>query len=120
MAGPNKFFLSIDASVVISTEYSKLRKEGGEHILLSNKGRNLYASVCLFAFLLCQGPFIQSISHMAGVFLWTQGSAVLHFAAIWTRDTFRINKLLINRTARAGSGVPQACRVYMLRERTLH
>ncbi len=47
MAGPNKKNLSIDASVVISTEYSKLRKKGGEHILLSNKGRNLYVSVCL-------------------------------------------------------------------------
>ncbi len=47
--------------------------------------------------------------------------AVSHFGAIWTRATFRINKLLINyRTARAGSGTPHAGRAYMLRERTLH
>ncbi len=47
--------------------------------------------------------------------------AVSHFGAIGTRDTFRINKLLINyRTARAGSGAPHAGRAYMLRERTLH
>ncbi len=47
--------------------------------------------------------------------------AVSHFGAIWTRDTFRIKKLLINyRTARAGSGAPHAGRAYMLRERTLH
>ncbi len=45
--------------------------------------------------------------------------AVSHFGAIWTRDTFRINKLLIKyRTARAGSGAPHAGRAYMLRERS--
>ncbi len=69
---------------------------GAEHILLSNKGRNLCASVCLLAFLLCREPFIQSTSHIAGVLLRTQGSAVSQFGAIWTRDTFRVNKLLIN------------------------
>ncbi len=41
-----------------STEYSKLWREGAEHILLSNKGRDLY--VCMFAFL-CRAQFIQSI-----------------------------------------------------------
>ncbi len=47
--------------------------------------------------------------------------AVSHFGAIWTRDTFRINKLLIKyRTARAGSGASHAGRAYMHRERTLH
>ncbi len=47
--------------------------------------------------------------------------AVSHFGAIWTRDTFRSNTLLIKyRTARAGSGALHAGRAYMLRERTLH
>ncbi len=32
-------------------------------------------------------------SRVAGVLLRTQGSAVSHFGAIWTHDTFRINKL---------------------------
>ncbi len=71
-----------------------------EHILLSNKSRNM--SVCLFALLLCWETFIQSTSR---VVLRTKRSAVSHFGAIWTRDTFRINKLVVNyRTARAGSG----------------
>ncbi len=53
-------------------------------------------------------------SCVADVLLWTQGSAVSHFGAIWTRDMFRINKLLINyRTARAGSGALHAGRVYI-------
>ncbi len=60
-------------------------------------------------------------SRVAGVLQRTQGSAVSHFGAIWTRDTFRINKLLIKyRTARAGSGALHAGRAYMIRERTLH
>ncbi len=67
-------FLSFEASVVILTEYSKLRREGAEHILLSNKGRNLCVC-CLFAFLLCRQPFIQSTSRVEGVLLQTQGSA---------------------------------------------
>ncbi len=53
-------------------------------------------------------------SRVAGVLQRTQGSAVSHFGAIWTRDTFRINTLLIKyRTARAGSGAPhaQCCQV---------
>ncbi len=77
--------------------------------------------VCLSAFLLCREPFIQSTSRMVGVLLQTQGSAVSQFGAIWTRDMFGINKLLINyRTARARSGAPHVGRAYMLRERTLH
>ena len=54
--------MSFEASVVMNIEYSKLRREGAEHILLSNKGRNLYVSVCPFAFLLFREPFIQSTS----------------------------------------------------------
>ncbi len=53
-------------------------------------------------------------SRVAGVLLRTQGSAVSHFGAIWTRDTFRINTLLIKyRTACAGRGAPhaQCCQV---------
>ncbi len=50
-------------------------------------------SVRLFAFVLCRELFIQSTSHVAGVLLWTQGSTVSHYGAIWTRDTIRINKL---------------------------
>ncbi len=53
-------------------------------------------SVCLFAFLLCRELFIQSTSHVAGVLLRTQGSAVSHFGTKWTCYTFRINKLLMN------------------------
>ncbi len=42
-------------------------------------------------------------------------SAVSHFGAIWTRDMFKINELLIKyRTARAGSGAPH--RAYMCSE----
>uniref|UniRef100_A0A673MEA0 SUMO-conjugating enzyme UBC9-like n=1 Tax=Sinocyclocheilus rhinocerous TaxID=307959 RepID=A0A673MEA0_9TELE len=37
-------FLSFKASVVINTEYSKLRREGAEHILLSNTVSTLDAS----------------------------------------------------------------------------
>lgn len=33
-AGPNTFFLSFEALVVINTKYSKLWREGAEHILL--------------------------------------------------------------------------------------
>ncbi len=83
---------------------------GAEHILLSNKSRNM--SVCLFALLLCWETFIQSTSRVAGVLLRTKRSAVSHFGAIMTRDTFRINKLVINyRTARAGSGDMEAALV---------
>ncbi len=42
------YFLSFEASVVINTEYLKLQREGAEHFLLSNKGRNLWVSVCIF------------------------------------------------------------------------
>ncbi len=106
-ADPKYHFLSFEASVVINTEYLKRRRD----IFLSNISRNLCASVCLFAFLLCGEPFIQSTSRVAGVLQRTQGSAVSHFGAIWTRDTFRINKLLIKyRTAQAGSGAPHAGR----------
>ncbi len=92
--------------------FCELRREGSEHILLSNKGRNICAYVYLFAFLLCREPFIQLTSRLAGVLLRTQGCALSHFGAIWKRDMFRINKLLINyTTAQAGSSAPHAGRV---------
>ncbi len=40
----------------------RISRKGPEHIFLSNKGRNLCVSVCLFAFLLCREPFIQCVS----------------------------------------------------------
>ncbi len=75
-------------------------------------------SVCIFIVSRTVHPMT---SRVAGVLLRTQGSAVLHFGAIWTRDTFIINKLLINyRTAGARSSVLHAGMAYMLREQTLH
>ncbi len=98
---------SINMSLISRAEYHFLSFEasegGAEHILLSNKGRNLFASVCICIMLL------------------RTGCAVLNFGAIWTRDMFRMNTLLINyRTARAGSGATHTGRTYLLWERTLH
>ncbi len=50
-------------------------------------------SVCLHVYCVENRSSIQSTSRVTGVLLQTQGSAVLHFGAIWTRDMFRINKL---------------------------
>ncbi len=80
-AGPNTIVLSCEALVVINTQYSE---GGAEHILLSNEGRNLCASVCLSAFLLNRELFIQSTLCVEGELLRTQWSAVSHFGAIWT------------------------------------
>ncbi len=119
-AGPNTIF-ELRSFGSNQHRIFEASEEGAEHILVSNKGRNLCATVGLFAFLLCRELFIQSTSRVAGLLLRTQGSAVLHFAAIWTCDTFRMNQLLINyRTVRARSGAPHAGRAYMLRERTLY
>ncbi len=104
--------MSFEASVVINTEYSKLQREGAEHILLSNKGRNLCVSVCICI----MSRTVHRINFMhGGVLLRTQGSAVSHFGAIWTRDMFRMNNILINYRAWA-----YISRTYKLRERTLH
>ncbi len=89
---------------------------GAEHFLLSNKGRNLCVSVCLFAFL-CREAFIQSTSHVAGVLLGPKGVQ----CRILVQYGHATHSELINyRAARAGSGTPHAGRAYMLRERTLH
>ncbi len=96
---------------LVRIQFFELRSFGSNQYLIfeasEGRGQNIIfslikagMSVCLFAFLLCRESFIQSTSHVAGVLLRTQGSAVSHFGAIWTRYRFRINKLLINyRTA---------------------
>ncbi len=104
-------FLSFEASVVINIEY----RGRGLNIFFSliKAGISVCLSVCLHFY------YVENRS--SSVFLRTQGSAVSHYGAIWTRNTFRINTLLINyRTARAVRGALHAGRAYMLRERTLH
>ncbi len=61
-------------------EYSKLRREGPEHIFLSNKSRNLCASVCLLAFL------FRSSNRLHAWRVCCYLDAVSHFGAIWTRS----------------------------------
>ncbi len=118
-AGPNTIFW---ASKLRYKSTSNIRSFGGRGLniffSLIKAGISVRLSVCLHFYYV---NYRSSNRLQAVCSRVCCCDAVSHFGAIWTRDTFRINKLLINyRTAWAGSGVPHADRAYMLRERTLH
>ncbi len=116
-AGPNTIFW---ASKLRYKSTSNIRSFGGRGLniffSLIKAGISVRLSVCLHFYYVNYRS-----SNRLQAWRVCCCDAVSHFGAIWTRDTFRINKLLVKyRTARAGSGAPHADRAYMLRERTLH
>ncbi len=88
---------------------------GAEHIFLSNRGRNLCASVCLHFY------YVENRSSndftRGGCVAVTQCRILVQYGHV-TRS--ELINLINYRTERAGSGAPHAGRAYMLRERTLH
>ncbi len=107
-------FFELRSFGIINTEYSKLRREGAEHFLLSNKSRNLCAYVCLFAFLVCREPFIQWL-HAWRVCCCGLKGVQCRILVQYGHAT--CSELINYRTARARSGALHAGRAYMLRER---
>ncbi len=95
----------------------KASEGGAEHILLSNKGRNLCVSaVCLHFY------YVENYSsnRLHACWVCCCGPKPVQCLILVQYGHAKCSELINYRTAWAGCGSPHKGRVYMLRERTLH